>query len=68
MTYTAGCATVPEAVKIACAQLVKNAQATPGLNVKSSKMDTMQMQYFSNSLMDAQVQQLLRPYVATRLG
>ena len=68
VTYTAGCATVPEAVKMACAQLVKNAQATPGLNVKSSKMDTMQMQYFSNSLMDAQVQQLLRPYVATRLG
>jgi hypothetical protein len=68
VTYTAGCAVVPEAVKIACAQLVKNAQTTPGLNVKSSKMDTMQMQYFSNSLMDAQVQQLLRPYVATRLG
>jgi hypothetical protein len=68
VTYTAGCATVPVAVKIACAQLVKNAQSTPGLNVKSSKMDTMQMQYFSNSLMDAQVQELLRPYVATRLG
>ena len=68
VTYTAGCAAVPVPVKIACAQLVKNAQATPGLNVKSSKMDTMQMQYFSNSLMDAQVQQLLRPYVASRLG
>ena len=68
VTYTAGCAVVPAAVKIACAQLVKNAQATPGLNVKSSKMDTMQMQYFSNSLMDAQVQELLRPYIATRLG
>lgn len=68
VTYTAGCATVPEAVKIACAQLVKNAQSTPGANVKSSKMDTMWMQYFSNSLIDAQVQQLLQPYVATRLG
>jgi hypothetical protein len=68
VTYTAGCAAVPQAVKIACAQLVKNSQATPGLNVKSSKMDTMWMQYFSNSLMDAQVQQLLRPYVASRLG
>jgi hypothetical protein len=31
-------------------------------------MDTMWMQYFSDSLMDAQVQQLLRPYVAMRLG
>jgi hypothetical protein len=36
--------------------------------VKTTKMDTMQMEYFSNSLMNAQVQQLLRPYVATRLG
>ena len=68
VTYTAGCAVVPEPVKIACAQLVKNAQATPGLNVKSSRLDTMQMQYFSSSLMDEQVKALLRPYVATRLG
>lgn len=68
VTYTAGCTAVPVPVKIACAQLVKNAQATPGINVKSSRMDTMQMQYFSNSLMDEQVQSLLRPYVATRLG
>jgi hypothetical protein len=68
VTYTAGCATAPEPVKIACAQLVKNAQTTPGLNVKTSKMDTMWMQYFSNSLIDAQVQQLLRPFVASRLG
>ena len=68
VTYTAGCATVPVAVKIACAQLVKNAQSTPGLNVKSSKMDTMQVQYFSNSLVDAAVQAMLAPYVANRLG
>ena len=68
VTYTAGCAVVPEPVKIACAQLVKNAQATPGLNVKSTRLDTMQMQYFSGSLLDEQVKALLRPYVATRLG
>lgn len=68
VTYTAGCAVVPEAVMIACAQLVKNAQSTPGANVRASRMDTMWMQYFSNSLMDEQVKQLLRPYVATRLG
>ncbi len=68
VTYTAGFAAVPVAVKVACAQIVKNAQATPGLNVKSSRMDTMQMQYFSGSLMDEQVQALLRPYVANRLG
>jgi hypothetical protein len=68
VTYTAGFTTVPNAVQVACAQIVRNAQATPGLNVKSSKMDTLQTQYFSDSLIDSQVQALLRPYVAERLG
>jgi hypothetical protein len=68
VTYTAGLATIPAAVKVACAQIVKNAQATPGLNVKSSKIDTLQTQYFSDSLIDSQVRALLRPYVAERLG
>lgn len=68
VTYSAGLDEMPAAVKVACAQIVKNAQSTPGLNVKSSRLDTMQMQYFSGSLLDAQVQALLRPYVANRLG
>jgi hypothetical protein len=68
VTYTSGLATVPDAVKVACVQIVKNGQATPAMNVKSSKMDTMQMQYFSGSLIDPQVQLLLKPYVAERLG
>jgi hypothetical protein len=68
VTYTAGFVTAPDAVKVACAQVVKNAQATPGLNVKSSKMDTLQTQYFSDSLLDSQVRALLRPYVAERLA
>jgi hypothetical protein len=68
VTYTAGFTTVPNAVQVACAQIVRNAQATPGLNVKSSKMDTLQTQYFSDSLIDSQVKALLRPYVAERLG
>jgi hypothetical protein len=68
VTYTAGLTAVPDAVKVACAQIVRNAQATPGMNVKSSKMDTLQTQYFSDSLLDSQVQALLRPYVAERLG
>jgi hypothetical protein len=68
VTYTAGLAVIPETVKVACAQVVKNAQATPGLNVKSSKMDTLQTQYFSDSLIDSQVKALLRPYLAERLG
>ena len=68
ITYTAGLATVPPAVKFACAQIARNAQATPAMNVKSSKMDTLQIQYFSGTLVDANVQSLLAPYVAQRIG
>src|SRR5580658_5167863 len=68
VTYTAGLTTIPDAVLCACALIVRNALATPGLNVKSSKMDTMQIQYFSNSLVDAAAQAMLAPYVANRLG
>jgi hypothetical protein len=68
VTYTAGLAVVPAAVKFACAQVVRNAQATPALNVKSSKLDTLQMQYFSGSLIDANVQSMLAPHVAERIG
>ena len=68
VTYTSGLTTVPDAVKVACVQIVKNAQATPSVNVKQSKMDTMWMTYFGSSLLDPQVQMLLKPYVAERLG
>lgn len=68
ITYTAGFATIPPAIKTACAQVVRNAQATPALNVKGSRVDTLQMQYFSSSLIDANVQKLLAPYVAQRVG
>jgi hypothetical protein len=66
--YTAGLTTLPNAVLCACAQIVKNAQATPGLNVKSSKVDTLQLQYFSGSLVDPVVQAMLKPWVAVRMG
>jgi hypothetical protein len=68
ITYTSGLTTIPTAVKVACAQIVKNAMATPAMNVKRSRMDTMQVEYFSNALLDDQVQSLLRPYRAERLG
>lgn len=68
IAYTSGLATIPDAVKIACAQIVKNAQATPALNVKSNRIDTVHMQYFSGVLVDPEVQALLRPFVAERLG
>jgi hypothetical protein len=68
VTYTAGLATITDDVLCACAQIVKNAQAQPALNVSLSKLDTMQMRYFSSSLVDETVQAWLRPYVASRLG
>jgi hypothetical protein len=68
VTYTAGLTTIGDDVKTACAQIVRNAQATPALNASKTKIDTMQMQYFSSSLVDETVQAWLRPYVANRLG
>lgn len=68
VVYTAGVLDVPAPVKVACAQIVRNAQATPALNVRSSKVDRLQLQYFSGALLDDQVKMLLRPYVAERLG
>jgi hypothetical protein len=68
VTYTAGLAVIGDDVKTACAQIVRNAQATPALNASMTRMDTMQMQYFSSSLVDQTVQAWLRPYVANRLG
>ena len=68
VTYTAGLAMIGDDVKSACAQIVRNAQAQPALNASMSKMDTMQMKYFSSSLIDETVQAWLAPYVANRLG
>jgi hypothetical protein len=68
VTYTAGLAVIGDDVKTACAQIVRNAQSTPALNASRTKIDTMQMQYFSSSLVDETVQKWLRPYVANRLG
>jgi hypothetical protein len=68
VTYTAGLATIGDDVKTACAQIVRNAQSTPALNASKTRIDTMQMQYFSSSLLDETAQAWLRPYVANRLG
>lgn len=68
VTYTAGLATIGDDVKTACAQIVRNAQSTPALNASKTKIDTMQMEYFSSSLVDETVQAWLRPYIANRLG
>ena len=68
VTYTAGLASIGDDIKAACAQIVRNAQATPALNASHTRIDTMQMQYFSSSLLDETVKTWLRPYVANRLG
>ena len=68
VTYTAGLSVIPDAVKSACALIVKNAQSTSGMNVKSSRIDMMQIQYFSDHLVDNTVKTLLRPWVANRMG
>ena len=68
LTYTAGYSEVPHGVKQACAKLVRNALATPALNVSKQKIDTMYLQYFADSLLDSDVQRLLAPYVAQRLA
>jgi hypothetical protein len=68
VTYTAGLSTISNDIKAACAQIVRNAQATPALNASRTRIDTMQIEYFSSSLLDETVKTWLRPYVANRLG
>jgi hypothetical protein len=66
--YNAGLATIPDPVKFACAQLVRNAQSTPALNVKTGRIDVMRLDYFSNTLLDQTVVAMLAPYVAQKVG
>lgn len=68
LTYTAGFATIPEPAKQACAQIVRNAQATPALNVRASQVDRMHMQYFSDTLLDATVRELLQQFVSQKVA
>jgi len=68
LVYTAGMDPLPDAVKVACAQLVKNAQAMPALNVRAGSVDRMRLEYFSDALLDETVRSLLAPFVAQRVG
>jgi hypothetical protein len=68
LVYTAGLDAISHAVKVACAQIVRNAQATPALNVNSARLDRMSFDYFSDSLVDTTVKTLLAPYVAQKVG
>jgi hypothetical protein len=68
LVYTAGFAQVPDPVKFACAQLVRNAQAMPAVNVREGALNAMHFAYFADTLIDATVQSMLAPYVAQKVG
>jgi hypothetical protein len=68
IVYSAGFSQVPDPVKFACAQLVKNAQATPALNVRAGTLNSMHLEYFSDTLIDSTVLAMLAPYVAQKVG
>ena len=68
VVYTAGLQTIPDKVKVACAQIVKNAQATPALNVKSGTIDKLRLDYFGATLVDDTVRNLLEQFVARKTG
>jgi hypothetical protein len=68
LVYTAGFAAIPDAVKYACAQIARNAQSMPAVNVKSGQVDRMRMDYFAPDLLDATVRSLLAPFVAQKAG
>lgn len=67
VSYTAGLSPLPETVKAACTQIVRNAQATPALTVRAGSLDRMHLEYFAETLLDADVRRLLAPYVAQKL-
>ncbi len=66
--YTAGFDSIPDPIKFACAQIVRNAQATPALNVRANTLNSMHLEYFADTLVDASVQTMLAPYVAQKVG
>ena len=68
IVYTAGWGTFPDPVKVACAQLARNAQATPGLNVKKGVVNNLQLWYFADTLIDDTVRELLAPFMAQKVG
>lgn len=68
LTYSAGYAEVPEAAKLACAQIIRNLESHPAANVKSAQLDRLQLDYFAGSLLDEDTRRLLAPFVAVRLN
>jgi hypothetical protein len=67
ITYTAGVAQTTEPLRFACAQIVRNAMATPALTVRANSLDRIHFEYFADSLLDQDVRKFLAPYVAQKL-
>jgi hypothetical protein len=67
LVYTAGYAQPPEAVKQACAQIIRNIESHPVASVRTAQMDRLQLEYFAGSFLDEDVRRLLAPFVAIRL-
>lgn len=68
VVYTAGFSIFPDPVKFAVAQIIRNMQATPALNVKAGYLDKMRLQYFADTLIDQTVSSMLAPWVAQKVG
>ena len=68
LVYNAGFDQVPDPVKFACAQLVRNAQAMPAVNVREGTLNAMHFAYFADTLLDSTVRELLAPYVAQKVA
>ncbi len=67
VAYTAGFDPIPEPVKHACAQIVRNALAAPALNVRAGTIDRMRLDYFADTLLDQTVRAQLAAYVSNKL-
>lgn len=68
LTYTAGYEQVPEGVKLACAEIIRNIESHPAANVRSARLDPLELEYFAGSLLDEDVRRLLAPFVTVRLN
>jgi hypothetical protein len=68
LQYNAGFTAIPDPVKFACVQLVKNAQAMPAVNVKEGALNAMHFAYFADTLLDSTVREMLAPYVAQKVA
>ncbi len=61
LTYTAGYAQVPEAAKLACAQIIRNVESHPAANVRGVRLDSMRLDYAIIPLTNTNFHVILSP-------